>query len=1478
MARQLMDKRVKSAVRATIEGLEERKLMATFSNSGAGVTIEEFFVAGNTTVRMVLGGDITVEVLSLEVQPGSDSLTDPIDFGLRTLIDPIPAAVQAPTAPVIGADIFKIYISAATEDSYISIAQVANQSTGNTPRPMQPFGGGPNMSIVDLEPGGDLFEATTFPTGVGAVYIGARNVTFPTTPPVNAGIYPALQDDFQFGGDSANRPIITYGDQDGDGAVGAIGVMPAPANGVLTAGIETAPGVTIGKILIGGVVTGNVRLGGSIDTFYAGALLTGNARGVLTNIDLRDADQVFGSDSPADPNSIVDNFFVDGDIRNLITGTSIGTDQFADAGDPISARRYNTGADIRVTGRIGQVLTLEDFWGGVKAEAGRPATELQTHIREVEFRDGNRAGGATYFQEGFIGEANMLAALRNDSFTTQQNLYSYFDSGLGENDVIVVDGSLAAATAPGFQDFNDYYGLPLIAGQTVSIDLDVNPARNSAQGAILQIGVFDPDGRLIATDFVHRTGNLVSLTAIDVNAPFQVTATRPGIYRLAIGTSSDFEFDGPTTQRESVTYGGAIADYSFIVRGAADINLGAVEARANLLTDVTADDTITVLDGDLGAIIAGDKITQIGVIDSAMRRFYVAAGNLRAMNAASIGYLDDDTISILGTPYLHVRKGAVGLVRTTGTGANDLLTLNWNQVRTDLNATDADPDTGFVDRTQAVGVDYQWIDSNTQILGNFIAKRAIGVIRAADLSHVVAGAARTPSFYVVNSDSTGSDGIIGMIDTPGDFGNGTSGGIAIDTGSNGNVRFVNVGGGAYKDQFFGSSASPELTTIAPNTSTTVTDDSGTDYTLQPLQAPTQRGFGQPVSSNGTTNGQITYSALPIRSVSGARAGFVMVNVTSTTGLRVTSGSRSGNATIDIGDITVQGNTTTTNQLRLEMTGSSPVSALNITGNAFTTISNGTNGELLNINAASITTLSGNTIGITPMLNGIALLPFSSRLPDTYPFTDQRISVNVTGNVTTVSARQGLGNLAINGNVTTMTANSDGRGTSGVFEGVNEPVFIGGTLTTLNIGEGILPTGSGQAAQSGVFVVGTISTVVNQGLGSDIRGDVISNAGIGAINLTDGAIINADIGGIGDFEDATNLNQGLLLSGSIGTISLSGVGGIIGSSIQGNVIDTVRVNGGFGMISSTVNTAGDTEVNRIDVDGYGIRSSLIDGGSRVNQIVANGSGKRLDTLSYTSSVRLSEDNSFDPFFGTAPNGRTDLHLFLGTTESAPKRKGVSNQGVIADSQIVASESAGTIAAWQIQSRDPFIRNPGFPNDGTPIPFTSNQFPMRISFGQTVDTIRTTSDIVGLSLNSGGLNLLQVGGAVDRASIGVSGRVNNISIGGTFRGTSLLQVTGPDGALVNMTTGGSVFGQVAVALGLANVTVGGDFGSPSFLVTRNIDNVSIAGDVLTGSRLRSKRTIGTLDIGGDVQAGATIQAKVISNQSIDGDVFGNIIITG
>ena len=55
-----------------------------------------------------------------------------------------------------------------------------------------------------------------------------------------------------------------------------------------------------------------------------------------------------------------------------------------------------------------------------------------------------------------------------------------------------------------------------------------------------------------------------------------------------------------------------------------------------------------------------------------------------------------------------------------------------------------------------------------------------------------------------------------------------------------------------------------------------------------------------------------------------------------------------------------------------------------------------------------------------------------------------------------------------------------------------------------------PSGSGNFEHSGLFADGLILNVTNQGLGSDIRGDIASHAGIQNIILHDGSIIDSDI--------------------------------------------------------------------------------------------------------------------------------------------------------------------------------------------------------------------------------------------------------------------------------------------------------------------------------------------------------------------------------
>jgi len=1468
MAMHRSNDRIRSAVNATVETLERRQMLTTL----VGGDSFEYEDSAGTTIRIVLGGNIEAAFVGLEVHPGVDD--PPIEAGTLEFYDLTdrPDGADLPPEDVFG-DLYRIYITAADADAYIAIAQVT--STG-TARPMQPFTGSRNFEIITNFGPDDQFTA---PTNTGAVLIGAQAVADSSLP----------EDTFILAGDYFDGSILG---------------VPDDGNGQLRAGIEWAPGVTVGRILIGGIVTGEVKGGGSIDTFVAGALLTGNANGIDRNANPSDPDG-----DPDTNDSINDNFFVDGDIRNIFVNSSIGTNTLTQDRTLFDSE-YNTGFDLHATGRVGHVLSLDAFYGSVRAEGSRPANELSTIIHEVEEDFGTLRGSDTYFERGFIGAAT--PGIDNNTFAVPQYLHTYFDSDLNEGDIAVVEGEINGS--PTVDDYNDYYGLPLLAGQSVTVDLVDN--------GNLQAGVFDPDNRLIATDASHGAG--INLGSTLVNEAFRFTADRPGVYRIVVGQRGDQLFDGPATQREVVfPLGGG--DYAMTIRGAADINLGAVEARGTLLTDQVDHDSIAVIDGDLGAIVAGGNIVWNGA-----NRFFVSAGNLRAIVADSIGYIDQG-LSTIGGPSLHVRKGAVGLIQTTGTEVDqDMLQIN---------VFDAIASTGFVNRVQAVGVDIQAVISATDIDGTFMAKRAIGVIRAPNIGNV-AGRGTGAPFFIANSDGIASDGIIGLIDVPGDLGQISNGGPAIDTGSGGNVKYMNVGGAAFKDSFFGS-GTVDIQSV-PNQAVSFTDDSGTDVTLTPIAAVAGGGgFGQPATSGFTTSGFLTYLAYPTRSASGARSGSVLMRVTSTTGLRVESEPRSGNAVIDIAQIFVNGNgrvvnrsATTgvftlvggTQQLMVQLSGDAPINVLRIshddsvaTTGRFSDIKNTTTGDIVSIDARSIGRLEANNIGLPSMLNGIALLPSIDRVSPvqptnepSYPFTDQRTSVNVSGaargtqretgtsagNVISIKARQSLGNIVIDGDADLIQANSDKRGTSGVFEGITAPILMYGvgrtvnpTITTgirnqlnlVDIGEGLLPSGSGEFALSGIYVDGEIGKVGNQGAGSDIRGDIVSKEAIREITLKDGAIINNEIAVIDDFEDTTETPNTRLLGDTffdtldapifeIGKITLQGSGGIIGSSITAADIGPITVSGGFGLIASTLSSVGSNQIANVTVDGYGIRNTAFDGGARILNVTANGNGTRLSTKSYTGSVRLSGNSAIDPFFNRPPSKSTDLHVFLGTTEGSPKRKGVSNSGIIADSLIVASRDIASVVAWQIQSRNPFNAL------GAPIPFTSPQFPMRINSGNSLSKIETSSDIIGLAMSGGTVTEISSGGAIERSSFGISGRLSEFNVAGTFKGTSVLTVGGPEGALVSLTTGGSLFGQVNVALGVGSATIGGDFGSPSFLVTRNIDNLTIAGDVLTGGRIRTKRTLVNLEVGGDVQAGSTIQAKVISNQTIGGQVFGSIIITG
>ncbi len=87
---------------------------------------------------------------------------------------------------------------------------------------------------------------------------------------------------------------------------------------------------SIGKILVDGTVTGNVAIEGSVGTFYAGWLLTGDATGA--------------------GGGVADNFNVTGDIANLLVHTSVGTEVTT---VPNAGLTYDTFTQIHAGGKIG---------------------------------------------------------------------------------------------------------------------------------------------------------------------------------------------------------------------------------------------------------------------------------------------------------------------------------------------------------------------------------------------------------------------------------------------------------------------------------------------------------------------------------------------------------------------------------------------------------------------------------------------------------------------------------------------------------------------------------------------------------------------------------------------------------------------------------------------------------------------------------------------------------------------------------------------------------------------------------------------------------------------------------------------------------------------------------------------------------------------------------------------------------------------
>lgn len=627
-----------------------------------------------------------------------------------------------------------------------------------------------------------------------------------------------------------------------------------------------------------------------------------------------------------------------------------------------------------------------------------------------------------------------------------------------------------------------------------------------------------------------------------------------------------------------------------------------------------------------------------------------------------------------------------------------------------------------------------------------------------------------------------------------------------------------------------------------------------------------------------------------------------------------------------------------NQLDILLTGPIKLDVMNVTGGNITNIIDNTTGEIDDVHATSIGLLeSGGSIGVMSKNTPADVQPIAVE-SNVFPFLQQHNAIVVGGGVTS-SAQAGTSSSTTTPTTTggndiievsaPMIGNIDVAGAIGSLSGtIAGPILTGEQINTVNIGHGIMPSGSGDFSRAGIYAGGAIGSVTNT-VPADIRGNIVSHTGLLSLDLNSGSIINARLENIVDFAlSAEPIGKGLIVDTpspithptlDLGALTVNGNGGVIGTLFAYHHIGDVTVNKGFGLFDSDFATVGDGTIESISTDGYGIRDTDFSGGSSVGSIVANGNGSLDSTVNFSSDVRLSEVDTFDPNFGFEPNELTDIHALLGTSATTPVIAGVTDTGIIQDDNFVGNRDLSRVKAYQIRATDPV------------------NLPVVFNFANSIGSITTTSTIDGLSVITGKLNTFHPGGDLMNTSLLIAGPIKTFTLNGNMIDNSAITAQGPngniskiniygnmDGAITafggkigNVTIKGNLTGTIS-SNALTSLTLSGSLGNGSLDITGSANKITFLGDlggsgstltvggsvkslivkgnllanvhilgnlqsltvgksIISPAAVTVDQTLSLLKVGGDVQAGVIVSTTVLKKKLIHGSDMGtyNII---
>ena len=1399
------------AVACVAESLETRRLLTTLSTIDTDLpSTFDYIDAENNLNHIELSGNITAEFVGLNVRNNGTQV-------IRDLFAPPPGDLPDGFR---GVNLFNIYISESDGTGSITITNYTQPD--NAPRVYHPYDGsaGPLLLDINAAPPADLSE------DYGSVYIGAR-----TPEPEDGDVY--------------GIPILFNRYR------AAVGVRPATRG--IYAGIQTAEGVSVNKIMIGGFVTGLVQMQGNVDTFYAGALFTGNLNAPeLTN----------------------NNFFIGGSLRHLVVKGDIGTTELDDV-------NYTSEFDARIGGKVGDTFIGGNYDGGFKIVNATLVPGFTTQMTESE-SDSSFIPDAAFVQ----GELNLTVA-RNDTVTNPQFLYTDRSERLAKSNVVDLSGSVNLTTDPA-----DYYGLPLLAGQKVSFVI------SSDLAAFADWELIDPDNRRIDSsdsdfnpdDKVPPTGGS-RLAGPRTNISYTFTADRPGVYKIG------------------VLPGTALAtDYSLIVTGAGDIALGSLRTVGSLAI-TNADSGVSLLHGDLGAIYtdlwfrsastAGLRIEKgnlrsivAGEIDFG-QQLYVPRGSVGLIDATDVlgsgisGNTDAGTLYdnysvdeasnyAIGGDYQVIRS--IGGISANFVARGNIGTIVCTKPLPNLLSPDGIASEVIVVNADGIGSvgKIDLLDSNLDFGTATFGGPAIytgpgGNVRYMRIRETIYndrffGTGSTTQtlaegLSVTRVDDSGARALIVPTNVVTEPANGTTPATVVKGALSITTYGVREKGGsiiARLDSTTGvtitsSGSTAEVDIGELRSSFTEADSLTFDETLRKI------GYVKTVNNVDTIS---TVPTIPLDIV-----------------LR-------GDAPINVYDIT-----TTTGAVYGNELSTSSVGDLD-----FSKITNSTSGEILCVYANSVGYLYAERIGMpVTQATPATLMGLDLAFPlDEFPFSKPSIMVRAN-NFLDIQSRTYMGNIASfgavgqTGFIGNLRANSDNSNVKRTFEGINGPV-VADWIQKVHIGEGVLSSGNGDVVKAGLFATGFYGRLgpIIADNAAQIRGDIVAGTFIDSITLNNGSIIDADIAtnepnittestsALGRASETlvTTTDRSLTFPEplyNIGAITLNGTGGILGSTISTGHFGPITISGGFGIVNSAITSLSNQKVSSsITTSGVGIRNSVINPGQSMDNIVMTDlSGATLNLSQYSPFALQSAITKYDAFSGFGFSQVNDLYIALGVSSRNPAKTGVTTAGVIEDTPITGSNSINTIRAYEIRATDTSTTS-----------FDSPQFPSRIVFADSIKSIEVNTRVNGLQVTTGNLANMAVGGEVRNTKISTAGAIGTLSAR-HVRDSVTIQTSGPNGTIGSILIKGNFtpyqliasrnIGTIAVN-GSLSTNVNSQFG----LRAPNITSLIVDGDMATGTFVRATGKISRLVVGGDVQTGAKILAGSYGTRTVNGTIFGQVAI--